>query len=149
MKKVALILLCAALLLAGCAEVDLGSDVSENAVTPNTETVLIDDDIVKVTFVEVFEVDGLSGTCYLRLQVDNKSDQKISVYLMDAYVNDMSVTMMSGVPMDIMPGKASQNPFFFTGFTKDEVEKIEFKVHVYDENMKTIEETNTVEVKKG
>ena len=158
MKKALLLFVACSFLLSGCISIEVEEPADgavtvasgENTPTESTEgkaAVLIDDDVVKVTFVEIFEVDGLSGACYLRLRVDNKSDQKISVYLMDAYVNDMAVTMMSGVPMDIMPGKASQNPFFFTGFTKDEVEKIEFKVHLYDENMDTIEETDTVEVR--
>ena len=144
MKKVIVLVIVVMAVLAGCAEVDLGSGVSENTVEPNTETVLIDNDVVKVTYLEIFETNGF---CYLRLKVANKTDKQISVYLVDAYVNDMAVTMMSGVPMDIAPGKMSQNPFIFSGFTKDAVEKIEFKVHVCDENMDTIEENDTVEVR--
>lgn len=139
MKKFVCVLLAAVMLLAGCSE----SGAAETEKT-SPAVVLVDDDVVKVTYVEIFET---SGFCYLRLKVENKTNQQIAVYLMDAYVNDMSVMMMSGVPMDIAPGKMSQNPFIFSGFTKDEVEKIEFKVHVYDEHMGDIEETDVVTLK--
>lgn len=141
-----MILLCVAVFLGGCGGMDAGETTPPES-TEAAEVVLIDDGVVKVSFVEIFEANGLSGMCYLRLHVENKTDKQISVYLMDAYVNDMAVTMMSGVPMDIAPGKMSQNPFIFSGFTKDEVEKIEFKVHVYDEHMGDIKETDVVTIK--
>lgn len=141
-KRVVCVFLCMTLLLAGCGGVETATPEGQQTV----EAVLVDDGVMKVSFIEIFETGGF---CYLRLQVENKIDQQVSVYLMDAYVNDTAVTMMSGVPMDIAPGKTSQNPFIFSGFTANEVKKIEFKVHVYDESMNTIEETGTVKIEKG
>lgn len=107
---------------------------------------LIEDDVIKVSFVRIFEESYLEGSCFLQLLVENKTEQPIYVFLTDAYVNDMSVMMGSGVPMNIEPGKKSQNPFTFSGYTLDEVSTMEFKISVLDENFEPIEETEVVKI---
>lgn len=139
MRWIACILVVVMIFFAGCS-------APAESQSAEQRTVLVDDGVVKATFVEVFEV---SGFCYLRLLVENKTDREISVYLTDAYVNDMAVTMMSGVPMDIASGKMSQNPFIFSGFSEEDVAKIEFRVLVFDENMSEIEKTETLKIERG
>lgn len=139
MRWIACVLVVCMIFFAGCS-------APEQQSVAEPKMVLVDDGVVKVTFVEVFEVNGF---CYLRLLVENKTDREISVYLTDAYVNDMAVTMMSGVPMDIASGKMSQNPFIFSGFSEEDVAKIEFRVLVFDENMSEIEKTETVKIERG
>lgn len=115
------------------------------------EQLLYEDDDVKVTFIEIFEVPELKGTCYLRLKVKNKSDKNVTVYLKDSYVNDTAQMIGSGTPMELAPGKSSQTPFFF-GYTnlgitsKNEIEKIEFKVRLMDDDFDTVVETESLVV---
>lgn len=106
--------------------------------------ILVDNDVVKVIFTEIYEEPSIENACYLRWMVENKSDKKITVYLKDAYVNDTFVQMLSGIPMTIEPGKKSRIPYFFTGYTKDNVNSFEFKVWVKDENSNTLVETETL-----
>lgn len=163
MKKFMVIVLVAGLLaLSGCDSATTNGD--GNATEKATETtsqsevkeeVLFENEDVKVTFMEIFEAPELVGTCYLRLKVENKSDKTVTVSLKDSYVNDTSQMIGSGVPMTLAPGKNSQTPFFF-GYgnlgisSKDKIEKIEFKVWLWDENFDTVVETEplVVEFKK-
>lgn len=154
MKKFIIILLAVSLLvLSSCDSITTsgeGTSTDTTADTPSpsesNEEVLYEDAVVKVTFMEIFELPELVGSCYLRLKVENKSDKNVTVYLKDTYVNDTAQLMGSGVPMVLAPGKNSQAPFFF-GYTnlgissKDEVKKIEFKVWLMDDNSDTVVET--------
>ena len=125
------------------------TDVNGGTSAPETqELVLVNNDIVKVTFVEIFELPELANTCYLRLRIENKSDKTVMVSIKDSYVNDTTQMIGSGVPMTLAPGKSSQTPFFF-GYgnlginSKDEIDKIEFKVWLIDnENYDTVFETD-------
>jgi hypothetical protein len=101
---------------------------------------------------EIFEMDGIPNNCYLRLNVENKSDKTVMVSLKDSYVNDTVQMMGTGVPIVLAPGKNSQQPFFFgygnLGITsKDEIEKIEFKVWLIDDDTNdTVVETESLVV---
>lgn len=108
--------------------------------------VLIDDSYIKVSFIEIFEMDGLENTCFLRLLVENKTDQKVIIYLKDGYVNDFSVAMLSGIPMTIDPGRKSQNPFNFFGYKKSDISSLDFKIVIADESLNTIAETDVVKL---
>ena len=154
MKKfhgiVAIALVMAMLVLGGCD----GSSTTEKPTEASSqggtnEQVLVDNDTMKVTFIEVFEESSISGAGYLRLKVENKTDKTVTVYPRDAYVNDTSVILGSGVPMKLAPGKNSQAPFiiFYTNLgitSKDEIQKIELKLTFEDENYDTIAETDTL-----
>lgn len=157
MKKfVAMMLVFGVVMLSGCDALvtsGVGSSTDETAGTPSTseskEEVLFENEVVKVTFMEIFEMDGIAGACYLKLKVENKSDKTVTVYLKDAYVNDTAVLMGSGVPMTLAPGKNSQAPFFFSYTnldidSKDEVKKIEFKMFLTGENSETVLETESL-----
>ena len=158
MKKfhgiVAIALVMAMLVLGGCD----GSSTTEKPTETSSqgesqsgtnEQVLVDNDTMKVTFIEFFEESSISGAGYLRLKVENKTDKTVTVYPRDAYVNDTSVILGSGVPMKLAPGKNSQASFiiFYTNLgitSKDEIQKIELKLTFEDENYDTIAETDTL-----
>jgi hypothetical protein len=129
-----------------------GEKPSEEDSPSSTEQVLFDDENVKVTFMEIFEMDGIPNNCYLRLNVENKSDKTVMVSLKDSYVNDTAQMMGTGVPIVLAPGKNSQQAFFFgygnLGITsKDEIEKIEFKVWLIDDDTNdTVVETESLVV---
>lgn len=160
MKKfhgiVAIVLVMCMLVLGGCDSSSTTDKPTETSGQSESQVgteakVLIDNDIVKVSFVEIYEEPSLPGNCFLRLKVENKSDKTVTVSLKDSYVNDTAQMIGSGVPMTLAPGKNSQTPFFF-GYTnlgissKDEIEKIEFKVWLYDEDFDTVIETESLVV---
>lgn len=114
---------------------------TENSET--TEQVLIDDDMMKVTYEEIFEEESITGACYIRFKVENKSAQRYTVYPDNLYVNDTATTMLSGVPMELDAGKQSQTPFFFTysnlGISsKDEIKKIEVTFTARNDDFETV-----------
>ena len=148
--KVLMVVLCVMLVMCGCSP-ETSTDVStDNAVTESQESmeqVLIDNDNVKVTFKELYEEDSVPDTCYVRLDVENKSGKKVTVYPEETYVNDMAAMLCSGVPMVLDVDKSSQTPFFFTYKnlnikSKDEIEKIEFKLRLEDEDYNSVFESD-------
>lgn len=152
MKKIftLVVLIVMVMTMAGCVD---NSTTTEKPSSPNEnpveEQVLWDSDSVKVSFIEIFEEPSISGVAYLRLKVENNTDKTVTVYPQDAYVNDTSTTLGSGVPMTLAPGKNSQAPFiiFYTNLgitSKDEIQKIEFKLSLEDESYDTIEETEVL-----
>ncbi len=112
----------------------------------NQENVIYSDSNLKVSFIKVSDGAKLGVTaCYIHLKVENLGSQTVNVSLTDAYANDTAVTVMSGVPMKLAPGKNSNQPFLF-GYNEiftsaDEIEKLEFKVTLYDENYTSIVKT--------
>lgn len=152
MKKfLAMVLAMGMLVLSGCMGTGTpssepnGGDSSEET----KEQVLIDDENMKVSFIEIFEEPSISGAGYLRLKVENKTDKTVTVYPRDAYVNDAAITLASGVAMKLAPGKNSQAPFIIfygnLGITsKDEIERIELRLTFDDENYDMIAETETL-----
>ena len=159
MKKIislfmAIILLCG---LVGCTDSGTSesntTDDSNSSLAPETqEQVLVDNDIAKITFIEIFEEPSIPNTCYVRLNVENKSDKTVMVSLKDSYVNDTAQMMGTGVPIVLSPGKNSQQPFFFgygnLGISdKSEITKIEFKVLLMDnDTYDTVLETESLTV---
>lgn len=149
MKRiVAVMFMILAIGLTGC-----GSNGTTVVDTEKQEVEVYEDDYIKVSYIEIFEEKSVQGACYLKFNVENKSDEKITVYPIDSYVNDSSVQMGSGVPMTIEPGKQSQNPFYIpysnAGVENmDAIEKIELKLMLMNESSETIEETDVITVNK-
>lgn len=109
---------------------------------------LLDNEFVKVSFNRIYEVDGVEGVFYLDLDMENKTDKEIWLYLDAVSINGEMTIAMSGVPTVIAPEKKSSNPFFFS-FSNlsisqlNEVKEISFKVVV--ENHETGEKITTSE----
>lgn len=144
MKKL-FVVLAMMLLLVGCSETEAGAE--PEAVEPEPEIeVLVDGEFIKASFVKLYDEPTISGACYLQLLVENKSDQPITVHLDDAYVNDVSVMIGSGVPMDIEPGKKSQTPFIVFNHETADIDTLDFKICVWDESLNTIEETEMLRI---
>ena len=153
MKKILLLVvsLCMVMMASGCSDSgSTGSSDSTPVITnPVEEQVLWDSDNVKVSFIKVYEEPSISGAAYLQLKVENNTDKTVTVRPKDAYVNDTSTILGSGVPMTLLPNKKSQTPFiiFYTNLgitSKDEIEKIEFKLEFEDENYDTVVETDNL-----
>ncbi len=128
--------------------------VEENIENDSTtsEKLLLENNDIKVSFVEIFETPELPGTCYLRLNIQNKTAKTVMVSIQNSYVNDMTQMMGTGVPIILEPDKNSQQPFFFAytnlGIsTKDEIKKIEFKVWLMDnDTYDTVVETEALTI---
>lgn len=162
MKRVFLLAVCALLFLSACSAEECGPMESNDLPKNNQETpieddstlsddgqLLLDDDCIKVNYVEAYEEPSIDGAFYLRLEVENKTEKQITVYLLDPSVNNVSTLALSGIPMVIQPCGKSLNPFFFTYSnldisSVDELEEISFKVKVDDNE--TFDEIETSEI---
>lgn len=69
---------------------------------PVTEKVVYEDSGLKVTFMGVTDVVGSVG---LKFELENKSNEEITVYPENASINDHMVMLGSGIPATIRPGK--------------------------------------------
>lgn len=120
---------------------DGGSDSTSSAAEQQSleGKVLYEDSNYKVTYVG-FEDPGMGVTAFnLSLKIENNSDKKVVATLVDGYANDTAVFFGSGVPVEIMPGKNAVGVFILgynnTGISSiDEIEKLQFKIQLYDEN---------------
>lgn len=103
--------------------------------TSDKDKVLYSDDNFKISFVNL--ADPKTGlTMYnMNLKLENNSDKNVTIYLSEAYVNDIAITFLGGNAdfEGVAPGKKSICAFMF-GYADhgiddiEDVEKIEFKV---------------------
>lgn len=126
------------------------SQISDEAKDDN---IIYNDSNIKVSFIKVADASdyGVGVTaCYIYLKVENVSSQKLTVSLTEAYANDSAVTVMSGLPMTLAPGKNSKQPFMF-GYNNilssaEDVEKLEFKIMLMSEDYKIVDTTDKITV---
>lgn len=75
---------------------------------------IANDSYVSAEFEKIYEAPGVDGVFYVSLNVQNKTDKTIGVYLDKASVNKESVSMVStGVPLYIAPGNSGRTGFIF------------------------------------
>lgn len=136
-------------------------DGSENTVSASGEnkaedTVIIDNDQMKVTYQKVVDGEdlGVSGAFYLWLKIENRTEGEIVASLTDADVDGESVSMvMTGVPLNIRTGNSGATGFIFTTSqlsidSVDDAEKVTFKVLFVDaETYNEVAESDLVTVK--
>lgn len=134
-------------LLSGCSgDSSLQPNDSTNVETPaeqpeKAEVILVDDDYVTATFEKMYDATsmGVEGVFYIDVNVKNKTDKEIWVYLDKASVNDEMIPLVgSGVPLYIQPAKSGRNGFIFSFSSLsidsiDEVKTISFDLVVADE----------------
>lgn len=122
--------------------------------TTNTqeEKIIFEDDVIKASFIKVYDESSIEGAVYLQMLIENTSDKEIMVTLTDASVNNMSTTIGSGVPMVIAPGNSSKQPFIIftnnTDVTKaEDISNLQFKFYLFDNaDTSVIEESKTIEI---
>lgn len=92
-----------------------GNGQSVQAQTQSQGSVEIaNDSYVSAEFEKIYEAPGVEGVFYVSLNVQNKTDKIIWVYLDKASVNKESVSMVStGVPLYIAPGSSGRTGFIF------------------------------------
>lgn len=119
----------------------------------STEAILADDDYVTATFEKMYDATsmGVEGVFYIDVNVKNKTDKEIWIYLDKASVNDEMIPLVgSGVPLYIQPSKSGRNGFIFSFSSLsidsiDEVKTISFDLVVADkESMDEIERVESV-----
>ena len=80
---------------------------------------IANDGYVSAEFEKIYEAPGVEGVFYVSLNVQNKTDKTIWVYLDKASVNKASVSKESvsmvstGVPLYIAPGNSGRTGFIF------------------------------------
>lgn len=75
---------------------------------------IANDSYVSAEFEKIYEAPGVEDVFYVSLNVQNKTDKTIWVYLDKASVNKESVSMVStGVPLYIAPGNSGRTGFIF------------------------------------
>ena len=99
---------------------DVGGMSGEQAQDKQTQTQsqgsieIANDSYVSAEFEKIYEAPGVEGVFYVSLNVQNKTDKTIWVYLDKASVNKESVSMVStGVPLYIAPGNSGRTGFIF------------------------------------
>lgn len=131
------------------------TDVNASTEQPEKEKVVIaDDEYVTATFEKIYDATsmGVEGVFYVDLNVKNKTDKEIWIYLDNASVNDEMVPLVgSGVPFYILPEKSGRNGFIFSFASLsidsiDDVKTISFDMVVADEE--SLEEIERVEAIK-
>ena len=97
---------------------DVGGVNGERAQVEQTQSQgsieIANDSYVSAEFEKIYETPGVEGVFYVSLNVQNKTDKTIWVYLDKASVNKESVSMVStGVPLYIAPGNSGRTGFIF------------------------------------
>ena len=92
-----------------------GNAQDKQTQTQSQGSIEIANDIyVSAEFEKIYEAPGVEGVFYVSLNVQNKTDKTIGVYLDKASVNKESVSMVStGVPLYIAPGNSGRTGFIF------------------------------------
>ena len=144
-----ILVLCLAVGLAGCV---LGASQPIATQAPALEPIY-EDGFVKVSFIELFDAEGVSGVSYLRLLVVNKTDQKISIIPTDASVNKYQTMLMSGTMMEIKADEKSQNPFIISHANIDansasEIQSVEFIMQILNDDMDEIGRTGMIAIER-
>lgn len=125
----------------------LGGD-SENGTKTNNvqnqkETLIYEDDTVSVWYLDdAEEKESYEGMCFFSLRVENKTDDAITFYPIDASVDGNMVTVSSGVPLALKPQTKGTNTFFinYTSFASDisELTQMEFSGMIMSESGETV-----------
>ena len=120
---------------------------------PAKATQIYEDENIKVSFVSISDNPYLEEMLNVQILVENKSNTTYRVGLSEVSVNKMSTVAMSGVPMVIAPGEASQQPFSVSltntvAKKSNEVEKLKFRIYLMDDNdiTKDMIETPAIEI---
>lgn len=144
--------------LAGCSDGAYASSSTKSTSQSNisvssekTANVTYQDNILSLSFVGKKDMPELKGTFFLDVMAENKSDKEITVALQDVYINGTMVTVGSGVPLTLLPGKSKAQSFFGkyegTGISSaNEIKKVGFKIGVLDKAFDTIETTKSIEI---
>lgn len=75
--------------------------------TPQSESRIISAD-----FTDLYEVEGVDGVLYLKLQITNLSKQAVTITIANMAVNGEAVLLVStAVPVTIRPGMSANGPF--------------------------------------
>lgn len=117
-----------------------GNSVSTSGENKAEDTIIIDNDQMKVTYQKVVDGEslGVSGAFYLWLKIENKTEGEVVASLTDADVDGESISMvMTGVPLNIRPGNSGSTGFIFTTSqlsidSVDDAEKVTFRVSFRD-----------------
>lgn len=123
-------------------------DASEHPEPKSVEQIVYEDDNYKITF-KGFD-DNL-GYCMLNLDVENKTDKSIDVFIVDASVNGTMVNVLSGTINTITGGCDSTRPYTLTSpsevIESENIDTATFSVQIWDsETSETLLTTDPITV---
>ncbi len=114
-----------------------------------------EDEYIKASFIKVYDDELVelttNGVSYMQLLVENKCDKSFTVGFANAALNGMSTTFGSALPVTILPGNSSKQPFILfttnTGINSaEEINKIQFQFYLMDENGHALDQTDTITI---
>lgn len=114
-----------------------------------------EDEYIKASFIKVYDDELVdlttNGVSYMQLLVENKCDKSFTVGFTNAALNGMSTTFGSALPVTILPGNSSKQPFILfttnTGINSaEEINKIQFQFYLLDENGHALDQTETITI---
>lgn len=162
--SIAIVLIIFVIFIALIIAIGSGDDETTSELPQSSDTVqtiqdanklIFEDDIIKVSYIRVYDYEGLTGASYLQLLIENKSDKTINPVLTNVSINNMTATSGTGVPIVISPNNSSKQPFIlFTGNTDvekaEDIENLSFKIFLFDygdvDNICELEETPLISV---
>ena len=87
--------------------VQLNTGSASAPATPQSES-----RIISAEFTDLYEVEGVDGVLYLKLQITNLSKQAVTITIANMAVNGEAVLLVStAVPVTIRPGMSANGPF--------------------------------------
>lgn len=114
-----------------------------------------EDEYIKASFIKVYDDELVdlttNGVSYMQLLVENKCDKSFTVGFTNAALNGMSTTFGSALPVTILPGNSSKQPFILfttnTGINSaEEINKIQFQFYLLNENGHALDQTETITI---
>ena len=92
------------------------SSAEATALSDEEKTVVHDDDKISVEFDGATNGSayGIQDTLYLSFTFTNKTDSELTIFPTDAVINNMSVTLASGIPSTMQANTSVVNSFFVT-----------------------------------
>ena len=135
MKRIA-VLLAILLLLTSCSSEDSSTTNPQEATNPteeeteeeSSEIVLHEGEDYTAIYQGVWESEYVSGCFYLDIYFTNNTDNAVTFYIDDCYVNDEAVPLVgSGMPVEIAAGKKGKGSYiiFYQSLSISSVEEIE------------------------
>lgn len=108
----------------------------------NESVLLLDDNIIKVSYDKVFEEKSVDGLFYLGLLIENKSDKEVSIYISDVSVNDTTASAGSDIPPTAKPGNSVYAVYFISYndaniSSLEQIKNINFRLMIIDDSRTT------------
>lgn len=127
--------------LLGCGNAEQVPDTSKEV----EGQIIYEDNIIKATYEGISET---SGMVVMKVKLENKSDNEITILPMDSSVDGTMVQFTSGTLATISSGKTFNQGWIIGSMPTD---NIEFSMSICDENMSELVKTDilTIDIERN